>query len=58
MPLNWSKNFGSIPTFTTDEDNSDEVGDCNTAGTPSLMAPLLPRVGGTGRCTPTYFLPP
>ena len=34
-----------------DEDNVDEVGECNTSGIPSLIAPFLLAVGGMARCT-------
>ena len=34
----------SVPTCTTDEDDSDEIEDCNTSGMPSHTAFLLPQV--------------
>ena len=41
MLLHWSKNFGGVPTYTTEEDNGAEVKDCNTSGMPFSMAPFF-----------------
>ena len=43
----------SIPTYITEEDDDDEAVDCSTSGTPTPMAPLLPKVSRTGRDTTT-----
>ena len=42
--------WGSIPTYTTDEDYVNDIVDCNTSGMPCLIAPLLPRIETTARC--------
>ena len=55
MLLHWSRNFGSAPNCTTDEDNGDEGKYYNTSGTSSPTVPLLCRVSGTCRCISCWF---
>ena len=53
MLLHWSKNWGSVPTCTKEEEEGGDVVGYNISGMPSPMAPLLPRVSKTGRDTTT-----
>ena len=57
MLLHWSKNFRSVPTHTTNENDGDEVVDHNASEGPSPTVPFFPRISGTGRHTPSDFLP-
>ena len=51
MLLQWSMNFESVPTCTTDEDDEN----CDTSGTMFPMAPFLPTLSGTGWCTSCWL---
>ena len=54
--LHWSKNWWSVPTCTTEEEDDMETVDCNTSGMPTPMTAHLPRVSRTGRDTTTSRL--
>ena len=53
MLLQWSTNFGSVPTCTTDD--GDAFKNCNTSGMPSPTSLLLPRVSGTCKHTSSWI---
>ena len=58
MLLHWSKNWQSIPTCTSDEDDVDEVEDCNTSGMPFQQLSFLLQSVELADVPPDNFLPP
>ena len=55
MFLHDSKNWGSVPTCTTEEDDHDEIVASNTLGMQYATPHLLPRFDRAGRNTTTRF---
>ena len=54
----WSKNQGSVPTYTADEDDVDEVVDSNTSKIPSPLLPFFLESVEIENTPPDDYLPP